>query len=109
MPSARASSSTPRATSLKNGFAASITTYAMVLLCPARSWRAVSLRTKPSSTIAACTRSRVASLTSCGRFSTFDTVPMDTPATAATSFMPGVLSVIPRPASAGGPAPARCG
>src|SRR3954453_14099697 len=39
--------------------------------------------------MAACTRLRVRSLTSSGRFRTFDTVPRETPARAATSFMLG--------------------
>ena len=47
-----ASSSTPRATSVKNGLATSSTTRPMVRLRPARSWRADSLRTKPSSSMA---------------------------------------------------------
>jgi hypothetical protein len=39
--------------------------------------------------IARSTRSRVPALTRSGRFRTFDTVPSDTPARAATSFMLG--------------------
>jgi hypothetical protein len=57
------------------------------------------LRTKPSSVIAASTRLRVASLTRPGRFSTFDTVPRETPARAATVFMlgaPFVVTLSPR-------------
>ena len=56
-----ASSSTPRARSVKNGLATSSTTRPIVRLRPARSCRADSLRTKPSSLIEACTRSRVGS------------------------------------------------
>jgi hypothetical protein len=77
----------------------------MVRLLPARSCRAVSLRTNPSSTIAAWTRVRVFSLTRCGRLSTLDTVPTDTPARAATSFMPGdplVIALPPQPRLAKG-------
>ena len=78
----------PLATSVKNGLAASSITYAIERLRPSRSWRPDSLRTKPSSAIASSTRSRVATATSSGRFSTFDTVPTETPARAATSLTP---------------------
>jgi hypothetical protein len=57
-------------------------------LLPARSWRADSFRTKPSDAIAASTFARVTGLTTSGRFSTFDTVPRETPAAAATAFTP---------------------
>ncbi|GAB2685750.1 hypothetical protein GCM10009743_71320 [Kribbella swartbergensis] len=57
-------------------------------LLPARSCRADSFRTKPSEAIAASTFARVIGLTTSGRFSTFDTVPKDTPAAAATAFTP---------------------
>ena len=57
-------------------------------LRPCRSWRAASLRTQPSSSMAACTRSAVSALTLPGWFSTLDTVPTDTPARRATSFNP---------------------
>src|SRR4051812_26506790 len=60
----------------------------MMLLRPARSCRADSLRTKPRSLIACSTRRRVGSRTICGRFKTFETVPTETPAAAATSFTP---------------------
>ncbi|MDN4174205.1 FGGY-family carbohydrate kinase [Nocardioides sp. SOB77] len=43
------------------------------------------MRTKPSSAITRSTRSRVPGLTRSGRFSTFETVPSETPAAAATS------------------------
>ena len=82
-----ASSSTPRATSVKNGLATSSTTSPIVRLRPARSWRADSLRTKPSSRIEALTRSRVGRATMSGRLSTLETVATETPACAATSLM----------------------
>ena len=58
-------------------------------LPPPRSWRADSLRTNPSSAIAASTRWRVRSATTSGRLSTLETVPSETRACAATSFMLG--------------------
>src|SRR6516165_12127934 len=58
-PDMLASSSTPRATSVKNGLATSRTTRPIVRLRPARSWRADSFLTNPSALIAAFTRSRV--------------------------------------------------
>ena len=82
-----ASSSTPRARSVKNGLATSSTTRPIVRLRPARSWRADSFRTKPSSLIDAFTRSRVGRATISGRLSTFETVATETPARAATSLM----------------------
>ena len=82
-----ASSSTPRARSVKKGFATSSTTRPIVRLRPARSWRADSFRTKPSSLIEAFTRSRVARATMSGRLSTLETVATETPAWAATSLM----------------------
>jgi hypothetical protein len=86
-PALFASSSTPRATSVKNGFATSSTTKPIVRLRPARSWRADSFRTKPSSLIEAFTRSRVGRATMSGRLSTLETVATETPAWAATSLM----------------------
>jgi hypothetical protein len=86
-----AASSMPWATSWKNGLVPSSITYASVRLVPARSWRADSLRTNPRSAIARSTRSRVRALTTSGRFITFETVPSETPAAAATSFTDGVL------------------
>ncbi len=59
----------------------------MVRLRPVRSWRAASLRMKPSSSIAARTRSSVGGATRSGRFSAFETVPSETPARLATSRM----------------------
>jgi hypothetical protein len=47
--------------------------------------RAASLRTNPSSSIAAMTRATVSGATFSGRLSTFETVPTDTDAAAATS------------------------
>ena len=85
MPSSAARSSAPRATSVKNGLRTSSTTSPIVRLRPARSWRAASLRTNPSCSMAACTRSTVAGATLSGRLSTFETVPTDTDAAAATS------------------------
>src|SRR5262249_28402633 len=86
-PDSLASSSTPRATSVKNGFATSSTTRPMVRLRPARSWRADSFLMKPRCLMAACTRLRVGSATTSGRLSTLETVPTETPAYAATSLM----------------------
>ena len=57
----------------------------MLRLDPARSCRAASLRTKPSASIAARTRSVVDGATLSGGFSTLETVPTDTPARSATS------------------------
>ena len=95
-PDSLASSSTPRATSVKNGLATSSTTSPIVRLRPARSWRADSLRMKPSSLMAARTRLRVGSATTSGRFSTLETVPRETPARAATSLMlTGVSATVP--------------
>jgi hypothetical protein len=54
------------------------------------------LRTKPSSSIARSTRCLVAAATNSGRLSTFDTVPTDTPARAATSFTPVELRLTER-------------
>ncbi|GAA3095396.1 hypothetical protein GCM10020001_009290 [Nonomuraea salmonea] len=65
----------------------SITLRPIVLLCPARSVEAEPCRTNPSSLMAASTRSRVAGATLPGRFSTLETVPGETPASAATSLM----------------------
>ena len=52
---------------------------------PARSCRAEALRWKFSSSMACSTLARVLSATDSGRLSTFDTVPTETPAAAATS------------------------
>ena len=65
----------------------SITTMPIDRLRPARSCRADSLGTQPSLAMAVVTRSRVCSLTRSGEFTTLDTVPSETPASAATSFM----------------------
>ena len=90
------SSSTPRATSVKNGFATSSTIRPIMRLRPARSCRADSFRTNPRALIEACTRSRVEAATTSGRFITLDTVPTDTPACAATSLMlMGAFTAIP--------------
>ena len=72
--------------SVKNGLAISITTMPIERLRPARSWRADSLRTQPSFSIASSTRCRVASETTAEELITFETVPTETPASAATSF-----------------------
>ncbi len=77
----------PRASSVKNGFAMSSTTRARKRLRPIRSCRADSLRTYPSSSMASCTRRRLVSVTVSGRLRTLLTVPMETPARAATSLM----------------------
>ena len=66
-------------------------------LPPPRSCRADSLRTKPSSAIEASTRLRVRSATTSGRLSTFETVPRETRACAATSFMLGEPDTQPLP------------
>src|ERR1039457_2857248 len=92
-----ASSSTPRATSVKNGFATSSTIRPIIRLRPARNCRADSFRTNPSALIDSCTRSRVEAATMSGRFSTLDTVPTDTPACAATSLM--LMGAFTRPSS----------
>src|SRR5262249_4646228 len=86
-PSAFATPSTPRATSVKNGLDASRATYAMVRERPAASCRAEAFGTKPSRAIAASTRARVAGRTEDGWLSTLETVPTDTPARKATSLM----------------------
>src|ERR1035437_2390562 len=78
-----------------------MTTSPIALLKPAWSCRADSLRTNPSSAITVVTRSRVSALTRCGLFSTFETVPTETPAAAATSVIRGVAAMIFL-ASAGG-------
>jgi hypothetical protein len=65
-------------------FATSSTTRPIVRLRLARSWRADSFLTKPSSMIAASTRSRVGAATISGRLMTLGTV---APACAATSLM----------------------
>ncbi len=68
-----------------------------MLLVPIRSWRANSLRTKPSSAIACSTRWRVPALTRSGRLRTLETVPRDTPASAATSLTEELRGVPPMP------------
>ena len=85
MPASAARSSAPRATSAKKGLPTSRTTMPMLRLRPARSCRAASLRTKPSSSIACWTRSTVDGDTFEGRFRTLETVPTETDAAAATS------------------------
>ncbi len=77
----------PRVTSVKNGLATSRTIAPTARLRPARSWRAEALRTKPRSSIARRTRACVVSATRSGLFSTFETVPTETPARLATSRM----------------------
>ena len=68
MPCCAACCSAPRATSVKNGLRTSSRMKPIELLLPALSCRAASLRTKPSWSIAARTRSRVAGATFSGRF-----------------------------------------
>jgi hypothetical protein len=80
----------------------------MVRLCPARSCRADSLRTKPSAAIAASTRSRVVALTTSGRLRTLLTVPTETRACSATSRMLAASGSSSR-ASGGHRAVAGCG
>src|SRR5918997_3779831 len=65
----------------------SITTTASVRLRPARSCRADWFGTQPSLSIAVITRSRVGARTRSGELITFETVPSETPASMATSFM----------------------
>ena len=65
----------------------SITTMLITRLRSARSWRADSLGTHPSFLIASSTRSRVPALTRSGELTTLETVPRETPARVATSFM----------------------
>src|SRR5215217_8965538 len=65
----------------------SMTIMPMERLRPARSWRAGSLGIQPSLAIASSTRRRVGSATISGEFRTLETVPSETPASAATSFM----------------------
>ena len=66
-----------------------MTTRPMVRDRPAASERAFAFRTKPSSSMASCTLRIVEALTLSGWFSTFDTVPSETPASSATSAMLG--------------------
>jgi hypothetical protein len=77
----------PRATSVKNGLAMSSRIAPTVVMVPARSVRAEPLGTNDSASIAWSTRSRVGADTRSGRFSTFETVPSETPACRATSLM----------------------
>src|SRR4029079_8433490 len=72
---------------VKNGFAASGTRKATMSLRPDPRWRAEAWGTNPVLAMAAPTRARVAGRTSSGWLRTFETVPDDTPAAAATSLM----------------------
>jgi hypothetical protein len=67
----------------------------MERLRPARSWRAGSFGIHPSFAIATSTLRRVGSATKSGEFRTLETVPSETLARAATSFM---LTVVLRAA-----------
>src|SRR5579859_122513 len=60
-----------------------------VAVCPVRSSRADSLRRKPRSAIAPCTRLAVSGVTPASPFTTRDTVFSATPALDATSFIVG--------------------
>src|ERR1700722_4804823 len=60
-----------------------------VAVCPVRSSRADSLRRKPRSAIAPCTRLVVSGVTPASPFTTRDTVLSATPALDATSFIVG--------------------
>ena len=73
---------------MKNGLAMSITTMPIDRLRPARSCRR-RLVGHPAqlARLPVTTRSRVGSLTRSGELTTLDTVPSETPASAATSFM----------------------
>ena len=89
MPASRAATWAPRATSTNMVLLRSMTTRPMVRDRPAASERAFAFRTKPSSSMASCTLAIVEALTLSGWFSTFDTVPSETPASSATSAMLG--------------------
>ena len=80
-----AADSAPRAMSTKSEFPMSIKTKPTVSVRLAASARAALLRTKPSSVIADSTFRRVRSATRSGLLSTFETVPIATPARRATS------------------------
>src|SRR5471032_104031 len=73
--------------SVENGLEASRTTAPKQRLAPPRIWCAAELLTKPSRSITARTRSRVAGATTSGRLSTFEAVPNETPACSATSLI----------------------
>lgn len=81
----------------------------MIRLRPALSWRADSLRTYPSSSMAASTRDRVSGSTASGRLITLETVPTETPAFRATSLIPATRATspapLPRPRSSSGVTP----
>ena len=81
----RSRSSIPRAASVKKGLEMSWTRTPTREDPPWRRRRAVSERTKPSSAMAASTRSRVPRATRSGWLSTWETVPTETPASWATS------------------------
>ena len=81
----RSRSSIPRAASVKKGGEMSWTRTPTREDPPWRRRRAVSERTKPSSAMAASTRSRVPRETRSGWLSTWETVPTETPANWATS------------------------
>ena len=84
-PCSRALRCAPRAMSTNSELLRSIVTSPIVLLRPCARALASLLREKPSASIASSTRSRLSSLTIAGRFSTFETVPVETPARLATS------------------------
>lgn len=69
----------------------------MIRLRPALSCRADSLRTYPSSSMAASTRVRVSGSTASGRLITWDTVPTEIPACRATSLIPAARATCPAP------------
>ncbi len=93
-PRRSSAASAPRATSVKNGLPASRTTSPTILLWVDRRRDADPLRIYPSSSMAESTAVRVASDTASGRLRTFDTVPNDTPARAATSRISADFRVI---------------
>src|SRR6266566_1526177 len=80
----------------------SSSTRPMEAVWPLRNTRALSLRRKPSASIAARTLSAVSAVTPASPFTTLETVLRPTPARAATSFIVGRLAIGPRP-SAGWP------
>ena len=75
----------PRAASVKKGLEMSWTSTPTNEEPPWRRRRAVSERTKPSSSIAARTLSKVGPATRSGWLRTCETVPTETPALSATS------------------------
>ena len=93
-PRRSSAASAPRATSVKNGLPASRTTSPTILLWVDRRRDADPLRIYPSSSMADSTAARVASETVSGRLRTFDTVPTETPARAATSRISADFRVI---------------